>query len=110
MTLPETRGLPTAETMDSEEGAELGIQNVAMDDIVLSDEKEKEKEAEKKVEAEKANEEKQDREKEEGKEKNGSGEEKGKQDDKKEPDDEKGKHENGEVAGSYPNLVDSTSF
>lgn len=33
MTLPETRGLPTAETMDSEEGAELVIQNIAMDDI-----------------------------------------------------------------------------
>lgn len=32
MTLPETRGTPTAEIMDSEEGAELGIQNIAMDD------------------------------------------------------------------------------
>lgn len=46
MTLPETSGTPTAETMDSEEGVELGIQNIAMDDTEL--EKEKEKDEEKK--------------------------------------------------------------
>ncbi|XP_078376214.1 organic cation transporter protein-like [Oculina patagonica] len=44
MTLPETRGTPTAEIMDSEEGAELGIQNIAMDDKELKDEKEKDEE------------------------------------------------------------------
>ena len=41
MTLPETSGTPTAETMDSEEGAELGIQNIAMDCTELDKEKEK---------------------------------------------------------------------
>lgn len=44
MTLPETRGTPTAEIMDSEEGAELGIQNIAMDDKELKEEKEKDEE------------------------------------------------------------------
>ena len=53
MTLPETRGLPTAETMDSEESAELAIQNIAMDDIVLSGDKEKDKEGDKRTEVEK---------------------------------------------------------
>ena len=46
MTLPETRGTPTAETMDSEEGAELGIQNIALD--YVEQDKEKEKDDEKK--------------------------------------------------------------
>lgn len=44
MTLPETRGTPTAEIMDSEEGAELGIQNIAMDDKDEKDEKVKHEE------------------------------------------------------------------
>ena len=46
MTLPETSGTPTAETMDSEEGAELGIQNIALD--YTEQDKEKEKDDEKK--------------------------------------------------------------
>lgn len=53
MTLPETRGMPTAEIMDSEEGAELGIQNIAMDD---KEEKEKEKEKDEEKESENGNE------------------------------------------------------
>ena len=44
--------------MDSEEGAELGIQNVAMEDIMLNDEKEKGEEKDKSLEAEKVDEEK----------------------------------------------------
>lgn len=40
MTLPETKGTPTPETMDSEEGIELGIRNLGMDDIELKDENE----------------------------------------------------------------------
>ena len=88
MTLPETRGLPTAETMDSEEGAELaiqniamddidkstevqkdlGIQNVAMDDIELSEDKEKVEGEDGSAEVEKLNEEEQNGTKEEGKE------------------------------------------
>jgi len=44
MTLPETSGTPTAETMDSEEGAELGIQNIAMDCTELDKEKGKDDE------------------------------------------------------------------
>lgn len=47
MTLPETSGTPTAETMDSEGGAELGIQNIAMDCTEPDKEKEKD-DAEKK--------------------------------------------------------------
>ena len=46
MTLPETSGTPTAETMDSEEGAELGIQNIALD--YTEQEKKKKKDDEKK--------------------------------------------------------------
>ena len=46
MTLPETSGTPTAETMDSEEGAELGIQTIALD--YTEQDKEKEKDDEKK--------------------------------------------------------------
>ena len=41
MTLPETSGTPTAETMDSEEGTELGIQNIALDCTEIDKEKEK---------------------------------------------------------------------
>ena len=44
MTLPETSGTPTAETMDSEEGTELGIQNIAIDETELDKEKEKNEE------------------------------------------------------------------
>ena len=44
MTLPETSGTPTAETMDSEEGAELGVQNIAMDCTELDKEKDKDEE------------------------------------------------------------------
>ena len=44
MTLPETCGTPTAETMDSEEGAELGIQNIGMDCIELDKETKKDDE------------------------------------------------------------------
>ena len=52
LTLPETKGLPTAETMDSDEGAELAIQNVAMDDIELIGDKGKDKGRENSTEVE----------------------------------------------------------
>ncbi|KAJ7391895.1 hypothetical protein OS493_016191 [Desmophyllum pertusum] len=51
MTLPETRGMPTAEIMDSEaEGAELGVLNISMEDEEVKDGKEKEKSEEKEKE------------------------------------------------------------
>jgi len=114
MTLPETSGLPTAEIMDSEEGAELGIQNVAMDDMVLSDEKEKDKGDEKSVvknlKEEKLNETK---EKYEEESKNETDEEN--HNDETEKDGEEGKSEktepvNDDVMGSHVNLVDNTAF
>ena len=86
MTLPETRGMPTAEIMDSEEGAELGIQNIAMDD---KEEKEKEKDEEKEKEQEKD---------EEKESENGNEKDKEKKDDM-----------NGDVMSSRANLLDDSS-
>lgn len=109
MTLPETKGLPTAETMDSEQGIELGIQNVAMEDIVLNDEKEKEQEKEKQLEEAKMNEKMQEVEeevKDKSKDNNNVGQDR----------DEGGNtHEdtntaNGEEAGNHANLGYETAF
>ncbi|XP_073236128.1 organic cation transporter protein-like [Porites lutea] len=109
MTLPETKGLPTAETMDSEQGIELGIQNVAMEDIVLNDEKEKVQEKEKQLEEEKMSEKMQEV-KEEVKDKNKDNNNVG-----QDPDEGGNTHEdtntaNGEVAGNHANLGYNTAF
>ena len=97
--------------MDSEQGIELGIQNVAMEDIVLNDEKEKEQEKEKQLEEAKMNEKMQEVEeevKDENKDNNNVGQD---------LDEGGNTHEdtntctaNGEVAGNHANLGYDTAF
>ena len=109
MTLPETKGLPTAETMDSEQGTELGIQNVAMEDIELNDEKEKEQGKEKQLEAEKMNEKMQEV-KEEVNDKKNDNNNVGQDLDEGGNKHEDTNTEHGEVAGNHENLVFDTAF
>ena len=95
--------------MDSEQGIELGIQNVAMEDIVLNDEKEKEQEKDKQLEEEKMNE-KMQVVKEEVKDKNNDNNNVG-----QDPDEGGNTHEdtntaNGEGAGNHANLGYNTAF
>ena len=85
--------------MDPEQGIELGIQNVAMEDIELNDEKEKEQEKEKQLEEEKINEKMQEVE-EEVKDKNKGSNNVG----------QDTNTANGEVAGNHANLGYNTAF
>ena len=91
--------------MDSEQGIELGIQNVAMEDIVLNDEKEKEREKEEQLEEEKMQEVK-----EEVKDKNRDNNNVGQDLDEVGNTPEDTSTGNGEVAGNHANLGYNTAF
>ena len=95
--------------MDSEQGIELGIQNVAMEDIVLNDEKEKEQEKEKQLEEAKMNEKMQEVE-EEVKDKNKDNNNVGQDLDEGGNTHEDTNTANGEVAGNHANLGYDTAF
>ena len=100
MTLPETKGAPTAETMDSEEGVELGIQNVAMEEIQLKDDTERVKDEEKKKNENRQGDKKD--EKEQGKDHE-------KMENEKDKDEEEREEVNGNMMSSRANLVDDNS-
>lgn len=95
--------------MDSEQGIELGIQNVAMEDIVLNDHKEKEQEKEKQLEEAKMNEKMQEVE-EEVKDKNKDNNNVGQDLDEGGNTHEDTNTTNGEVAGNHANLGYDTAF
>lgn len=94
--------------MDSEQGIELGIQNVAMEDIVLNDEKEQEQEKEKQLEEAKMNEKMQ--EVEEVKDKNKDNNNVGQDRDEGGNTHEDTNTANGAVAGNHANLGYDTAF